>query len=321
MGASERSVPQKMTLFFVCFSIILLTGLVVFWISQYIRINFPTWFIIAGSLSVGAVIADFLGASSFYLYHSPSGLYFSIVLFLISLVSIDIFRYFYEHRGFGKGRTLMRRLSPKETAQNTETGSDNSETGKKHCLLTFDDGPSAQWTPGILKVLKDNNIYAIFFLVGNHIRQNPETAGMIEEYGCEAAVHSDSHKPLPFLFSSQLNAELKNNFEIIEKITRKRPEFFRPPWGLYNREVLEIAESLGLKTILWSRSSIDWKEKNSDKILSNALPDIKSGEIFLFHDGCKPGATRQATLESIPVFIQKLYELDFHFDSFYDIKN
>jgi len=180
---------------------LLLTGLIVFWVIQYIKINFPLWFIITGISCLTAVFIDYLRPLPGFVYDSQAGLYFSIVLLLAVIACIEIFRYFYEHRGFGKGKNLMRRLPDSQ-----------SHKGQKQCLLTFDDGPSADWTPGILSFLKDNGIYAVFFLVGKHVEQNPEIAGHIEESGCEAAVHSHNHKPLPFLFSGDLKAEIEMNF-------------------------------------------------------------------------------------------------------------
>jgi peptidoglycan/xylan/chitin deacetylase (PgdA/CDA1 family) len=299
-----------MTLFLFCISALLLSGLLIFFISQYQRINFPLWFILTGY----AVLVVLLYVSSkpdFHLFFgSGTGFYASVLLLVFSMVSIFVFRLVFERRGFGKGKDLLRRLPVKgDTDQNSP------------CLITFDDGPSGLWTPEILQTLKENGVYAIFFLVGTHSEENPDVVKQIEDAGCEAAVHSYSHKPLPFLFSGKLKEEMEKNYRAVEKITGKRPRFFRPPWGMYNREVLDMAESLGLRTILWSRSSIDWKEKDPDRIIKNSLHDIKPGEIFLFHDGCKKGASRQATARALPAVLKKLKDMGFIFNSFYDIKN
>ena len=62
------------------------------------------------------------------------------------------------------------------------------KTGKKHVLLTFDDGPSPTWTPQILDELKKENIKAVFFMIGHHVQKYPDVARRVLKKGIRSAV-------------------------------------------------------------------------------------------------------------------------------------
>lgn len=216
---------------------------------------------------------------------------------IITIIITLTFAYYYERRGFGAGRNITRKL-------------DINESQKKY-LLTYDDGPSSEWTPRIIEILSRNNIRAIFFVVGKEAEKHPDIIRKMDEMGMEIGVHSHSHKPLPFLSTRGIRQEIEKTADAIRKITGKSPRYFRPPWGLYNKEVLDIAGRNGMKTILWSRSPIDWKERDPDKIRNNATKKISAGEILLFHDGCKKSASRQPTVKALPVVIKELKRMGF----------
>ena len=58
---------------------------------------------------------------------------------------------------------------------------------------------------------------------------------------------------------------------------------FAPPSGAYGKAALAACETLNMKTILWSRDTIDWRDKNASLIYSRATKNIKGGEFVLMH--------------------------------------
>ncbi|MCD4784534.1 MAG: polysaccharide deacetylase family protein [Candidatus Eremiobacteraeota bacterium] len=252
------------------------------------------YYIIASSLFlISIIIINILATSLKPLLFSRYPIPFLIILIVITLT----FAYIYQRKGVGAGRNITRKLHPDES--------------RKKYLLTFDDGPSIEWTPRIIEILSENNLKAIFFVVGKEAEEHPDIIRKMDEMGMEIGVHSYSHKPLPFLFTGGIRQEIENTADAIREITGKSPRYFRPPWGLYNKEVLDIAGGNGMKTILWSRSSIDWKESDPGKIRNNVIEKMLAEEILLFHDGCKKGASRGPTVKALPVIIEELGALGF----------
>ena len=274
----------------------LIAGVFVFFLSQYIKINLPVAYLPV-SIAIIPLVFCLTQITPFEnIIFNPKAPYYGVFLLFSALVLPLIFARVYEKRGFGAGKELSRRLPG---------------PGKKRFLLTFDDGPHKKFTQKIVKTLKENNICAIFFLVGSHIKGNEDVVKMLTKYDMEIAVHSYSHKPLPLLSSTALDKDIGDTVRLIREITGKAPRFFRPPWGFYNLQVLETAKEHGLTTLLWSTSSRDWKEKSVNRIRENVFRSIKPGEILLFHDGCKEGVSREWTVDSLPVILSELEDMGY----------
>ncbi|MDX6523680.1 MAG: peptidoglycan-N-acetylglucosamine deacetylase, partial [Gaiellales bacterium] len=62
--------------------------------------------------------------------------------------------------------------------------------------ITFDDGPSAEYTPQVLDALAAAGVHATFFVLGRHVRAHPEIAKRIVAEGHELASHGDDHSLL-----------------------------------------------------------------------------------------------------------------------------
>ncbi|MBQ3048235.1 MAG: polysaccharide deacetylase, partial [Clostridia bacterium] len=55
------------------------------------------------------------------------------------------------------------------------------------------------------------------------------------------------------------------------------------PSGSVNSRVVSEAESLGHKTIMWSKDTIDWRDKDSKLVFNRATQDIQNGFLILMH--------------------------------------
>ena len=60
----------------------------------------------------------------------------------------------------------------------------------KEISLTFDDGPSPETTPQVLKILKHYNIKATFFILGQNAEKHPEIVRQIVADGHVVANHT-----------------------------------------------------------------------------------------------------------------------------------
>lgn len=154
----------------------------------------------------------------------------------------------------------------------------------KAVALTFDDGPCPVWTPRVLEVLKRQQVKATFFMVGENIEKYPELALEVARHGHTVGVHSHTHRFLPLLSHSDLMSELDRAAQAFEAVFGRKPQFFRPPWGAYNRLVLDSARERGYLTVLWTRSAEDWRNHGVEAITALASTDVRLGEIILMHD-------------------------------------
>ncbi|MES1221340.1 MAG: polysaccharide deacetylase family protein [Bacteroidota bacterium] len=178
-----------------------------------------------------------------------------------------------------------------------------SETTKKEIALSFDDGPAQSYTPEILRVLKDNNIPAAFFCIGNRINGNEKILKNIADDGHIIGNHSFSHHFWFDLFSSRkmLNdMKLMNN--VVENTVGLQPKLFRPPYGVTNPNLRKAIIRGNYITIGWNIRSMDTVITDEEKLFKKVTKAIAPGSIILFHD------TSKTTLNILPQFIKEVKE-------------
>ncbi len=161
--------------------------------------------------------------------------------------------------------------------------------------ITFDDGPLPDKTEKILQILKEHQVKAAFFCIGNRVEKNPEIVKQIHREGHIIGNHSFTHAATFDLQSSQkMSLELRSADEAIERIVSCRPRFFRPPYGVTNPNLAAAIRKGGYRTIGWSVRSFDTITKDKIKLFRRVTNKLKAGDIILFHDYC------DSTIEILP---------------------
>ena len=110
----------------------------------------------------------------------------------------------------------------------------NVQTDQKKVAFTMNCAWNADDIDSILKTLKQNNVKITFFMVGDWIEKNPDAVKKIYEEGHEIASHSDTHPHVNNLSYEKNIEEIEKSNEKIEKITGKRTNIYRAPYGEYN---------------------------------------------------------------------------------------
>ena len=154
----------------------------------------------------------------------------------------------------------------------------------KKISISFDCAWGVDYTDEILNVMQTYNVKCTFFMVEFWAKKYPDYVKKIVEQGHEIGTHSCSHKYMSKLTKSQIELELKQSCDTIESISSKKVTLFRPPYGDYNNQLIEVANSLNLKTIQWSIDTLDWKNYSADKIAQKVIKNAKSGAIILCHN-------------------------------------
>ena len=155
---------------------------------------------------------------------------------------------------------------------------------RKVLSLTFDDGPNEN-TLAILDILKKNNVQATFFCIGKNIEKHPEILKRIMEEGHTVGNHSYSHSNFfDFYRKNRLVEEIQKTDALIESISRKKPQFFRPPYGVTNPSIRRALEVTKHKVIGWNIRSLDGIIKDEKIIFDRIKKRIAPGGIVLLHD-------------------------------------
>ncbi len=158
------------------------------------------------------------------------------------------------------------------------------ETARGFLALTFDDGPSGQYTERLLDGLKARGVHATFFLCNYRISAYPDLMPRYLAEGHELGNHSASHATLTACSSASLASELDLTNSAVERATGVRPVLMRPPGGAYNQTVLSAAGARGMSCILWSLDPQDWKFRSRDAVVGKILANVRDGDIILMHD-------------------------------------
>ena len=157
--------------------------------------------------------------------------------------------------------------------------------------LTYDDGPNPTATPYLLELLGRHNVRATFFLIGNHVRQQPALAREIAGAGHVIGNHTMTHPWLSWQSSARIRAELRDTNALLEDTIGLPIRLFRPPHGARRPFVLRTASELGLHTINWNIITYDWRVQPSEQIIQLVRTGITRNEAagqssnILMHDG------------------------------------
>ena len=176
-------------------------------------------------------------------------------------------------------------------------------TREKCIALSFDDGPTGLRTNRVLDILRENQIEAAFFCIGENIPGREEQLKRIVAEGHVVGNHSYSHHHYFDLFSSRkMLLDLQKMSQICQEITGLSPLFFRPPYGVTNPNLKKAVMQAGFISIGWSIRSYDTVIRNEDRLLKRILSSLKPGAILLLHD------SSETTVMLLPQLLKAIHE-------------
>ena len=179
------------------------------------------------------------------------------------------------------------------------------DPNKPMVALTFDDGPGGKAERKILNCLKKYNAVATFFYLGNRVEGDAGTVKLAYTQGCEIGNHSWSHPEMTSLSKKDMKKQIKKTNKAIAGEIGVNPTLFRPPYGSTNDKVRKAAN---LPEILWSVDTLDWKLRDSKKIVKKVKKTKKlDGKIILMHSIYDE--TAEATEKLVPWLQKKGYQL------------
>ena len=129
--------------------------------------------------------------------------------------------------------------------------------------------------------------------------------------GNEIGNHSYNHRWLTKLSAKEQIEQISKTQYIIKKYTGYTPIYLRPTYGSVNQK---LRNNTDLEIILWNVDTRDWKYKNVNTIVNNALKDVKDGSIILMHD------TYKRTSEAVEILVPKLIEKGYQIVTISELK-
>lgn len=185
-------------------------------------------------------------------------------------------------------------------------------TTKKVVALTFDDGPTAKWTPQILTILKDNHARATFFVIGSHAVRRPEILRQELDAHMEIGSHGYDHKILRGKSADVVRAEVQHNEELFTSLGVPKPVLYRMPGGASDSTALQVLGQMGYKVIGWSIDTRDWRRRyTAEQMATLVEKNVQPGAIVIFHDGPNSSlATVNAVKEIVPTLTKEGWKFD-----------
>lgn len=179
----------------------------------------------------------------------------------------------------------------------------NVENEAPKIALTFDDGPSNQYTEKLLDGLEERGVKASFFLIGEYARDNPELVERIYKEGHLIGNHTYHHVDITHLSREEAKKELIETDRVVSNITGEHIAYMRPPFGAWQQD-LEV--ELEVMPVLWTKDPLDWTTENISEIVDKVVTDIEENDIILLHD-CYDSSV-EAALEIIDILQKEGYE-------------
>ena len=177
-----------------------------------------------------------------------------------------------------------------------------------YIAMTFDDGPSPETTPRLLDILKQRNIKATFFMIGQNAERNPAIVKRILAEGHEIGNHSWTHPQLSKLSDDRVTEEINKTQNAIKDSSGYTPVLMRPPYGAITaRQKDWIEKQFGLSVIIWSVDPFDWKRPGASVIEERILAGARPGAIVLSHD------IHKQTVDAMPATLDALAAKGFKF--------
>ena len=172
---------------------------------------------------------------------------------------------------------------------------DEKRAGDKVIYLTFDAGYENGYTEDILDVLKEEDVPAAFFVVGNYIEDNPQIVCRMEQEGHVVGNHTMTHPDMAAIKDEgSFRKELAGLEEAYKEATGKEmKKYYRPPQGKYSEENLKQACDMGYTTVFWSLAYVDWYVDDQpvrEDALNILNRRIHPGAIVLLHSTSKTNA-------------------------------
>ncbi|MGW4564911.1 polysaccharide deacetylase family protein [Streptomyces sp. NPDC004561] len=179
----------------------------------------------------------------------------------------------------------------------------------RHMMLTFDDGPNPEYTPHILDTLAKYDVRAMFFVCGECVDVNRGLVARMADDGHVVGNHTWTHPLLTTLNRKEIRSEMVRTSDIIEETYGERPQWFRAPYGAWNRTTFQLGAEMGMEPMAWTVDTTDWETPGTSTIIDRVEKGAAPGVVVLSHDA---GGDRSQTVQAIHEWLPYLLDNGYH---------
>ena len=176
-------------------------------------------------------------------------------------------------------------------------------------VLTFDDGPDPRYTPRILDTLAEYEVRAMFFVCGEMAVDNQDLLARMADDGHLVGNHTWTHPLLTRLRRSRIRSEMERTSDVIEKAYGERPQWFRAPYGAWNRATFQLGAEMGMEPLAWTVDTLDWTRPGTRTIVRRVEHGAAPGVVVLSHDA---GGNRSQTVRALHKWLPHLLDSGYH---------
>lgn len=159
----------------------------------------------------------------------------------------------------------------------------NGNRESNNVSLMFNVYENADIVRSIVKTLNERGARATFFVGGCWADDNGEILNEIIAAGHEIGNHGYFHKDHAKLDYEKNKEEITLTGKIVEALCGVKLSLFAPPSGSFSQNTLEAAYDCGYKVVMWSKDTIDWRDKSKSKVVSRATKGVVGGDLILMH--------------------------------------
>lgn len=168
---------------------------------------------------------------------------------------------------------------------------------KQEAGLMFNVYEGAENVRKILGILRDYSAKATFFIGGIWAEKNTETLLEIAMEGHELACHGYLHRDHAKMTIEQNKEEIFICSRLIENVTGNHVTLFAPPSGSFGKNTETACRELGMKMILWTKDTIDWRDNDVPLLIKRATKNMEKGDLILMHP-------KTQTVSALPKIIE-----------------
>lgn len=203
----------------------------------------------------------------------------------------------------------------RQQQSNQQAGGPQRYAAESHPViyLTFDDGPSARYTPQVLALLKRYHAHAVFCEIGTEVRAHPELTRLVVAGGHRLCDHTLTHdERLRHRSLARIHYDVDGGlFALHAAAPGVAVPYFRAPGGAWSPSVRGAARRDGMVSLTWTVDPRDWSRPGVPHILSVVRAQHRHHAVVLLHDG---GGPREQTLAALRVLLPELAAAGYRFE-------
>lgn len=159
----------------------------------------------------------------------------------------------------------------------------HGNTSEPRVSLMFNVYWGTEYIIPILDVLDAYQVKTTFFIGGVWAAKNYDLLKEISDRGHELGNHGYLHLDHSKLTQQRNKEEIELTGKLIHSVTGKQTNLFAPPSGAMGSNMFRTCDSMGYTVIMWSRDTIDWRDKDKSLVYKRANNGIQNGDLVLMH--------------------------------------